>query len=225
MRKKSIVFLILSGLLTFCKGDNSPWIWEIEGTKYTLNDFNDAYENYISLMAQQLQLTPEQLRAVIKNPEKSGLPKENLEMIKRLSKENFPEQYKQLLLLNTEAKKTGYLKKKEIQSRVNFIQQFYIASLYMAEKGEVGSADISDEEALSAWEVIRNSDARYRSVPIDQGIAVTKQRLAMKKAFENQQELIREIMEVYTIKNNPDFKLKEHIKDESEEKTESKEVK
>ncbi|MDH4262693.1 MAG: SurA N-terminal domain-containing protein [Spirochaetia bacterium] len=218
MIKRTLVFIILAGFLLNCKGGSSPWVWKIDGKKYTVSDFDDAYENYINLMAQQLQLSPEQLKSMIKNPEKSGIPEENMEMLRKLSKDNFPDQYKQLVLLNVEAKKKGFTKKKEIQSRINFIQQFYTASLFMAEKAEVKADDVSDDEALKAWEMIRNSNPQMRTIPLDKGLAATKQRLAMKKAFDRQQESIKDIMEAYPIETNPDFKLKDYIK-KSEEQT------
>jgi len=225
MKRRILVFILLAGFLANCKGDNSPWIWKIDGKKYTLNDFDDAYENYINLMAQQLQLNPDQLKRMIKEPEKAGIPEENMEMLRKLSREYFPDQYKQLLLLNAEATKKGFTKKKEVQSRINFIQQFYVASLYMTDKAEVKESEVSDDEALKAWDMIRNTNPQMRNIPLDKGIAATKQRLAMRKAFERQQDAIKEIMESYPVQTNPDFKLKEHIrKTEAEEakKTEDK---
>lgn len=223
--KKNLVYILIIGLLLNCKGDNSPWVWKIDGKKYTVNDFDDAYENYITLMAQQLQMNPDQLKRMIKNPEKSGLPEENVEMLRKLSKESFPEQYKQLVLLNTEAEKKGFTKKKDIQGRIKFIQQFYIASLFMADKAEVKDSDVTDEEAIKAWEMIRNSNPQARTIPLDKGLAATKQRLAMKKAFDKQQELVKEVMESYPIQTNPDFKLKDYIKKSEEQEAEEPESK
>jgi hypothetical protein len=212
MNKKALAYIVMSVFLIGCNGDQSPWVWKIDGKKYTLNDFDDAYENYINLMAQQLQLNPDQLRGMIKNPEKSGIPEENMEMLRKLSKENFPEQYKQLIMLNTEAEKKGFTKKKEIQARIKFIQQFYTASLFMTDKAQIKDTEISDDEAIKAWEMIRNSSPQMRTIPLDKGIAATKQRLAMRKAYEKQQESIKEVLESYPVQTNPDFKLKEHIK-------------
>ncbi|MDH4200005.1 MAG: hypothetical protein OEV66_06450 [Spirochaetia bacterium] len=216
MNLKNFIYVLIIGFIFQCSGDNSTWIWKINGKKYTVNNFDDAYENYITLMAQQLQLSPEQLKSMVKNPEKSGLPEENIEMLKRLSKDNFPDQYKQLLLLNTEAEKKGFLKKKEIKSRLRFIEQFYIANLYLTEKSDAKNIEISDEEALKAWEMIRNSNPQARGIPLDKGLAATKQRLAMKKGFEKQQEFLKDILDTNPVQANPDFKLRDYVKSEME---------
>ena len=61
----------------------------------------------LTLMAQQLQLGPEQLKKMVKNPETAVCRKKIWRCLERLSKDNFPDQYKQLVLLNTEAEKSG----------------------------------------------------------------------------------------------------------------------
>jgi len=225
MIKKRLVYVLLAGLLLNCSSDKSPWIWEIDGVKYTVNDFDDAYENYIYLMAQQLQIGPEQLKKMIEHPEQSGVPEENLEMLRKLSKENFPDQYKQLLLLNTEAAKKGFLKKKENKARIKFVEQFYTASIFMSDSAQTKDTEISEEEALKAWEMIRKTNPQAQNIPLDKGIAATKQRLAMKKTFEKQQETVKEIIESYPVKTNPDFKLKDYIKKSQEQETSKPEEK
>jgi len=217
MKIRIFTGILLIGIITNCSGDKSPWLWNVDGKKYTLNDFEDAYENYITLMAQQLQMTPDQMKSMIKNPEKSGLPEENMEMLKKLSKYNFPDQYKQMFLLNIDAEKAGFTKKKDIESRLRFIEQFYVAQLYLAEKSKVDDQGISDEEALKAWEQIRSINPQARGIPLDKGLAVTKQRLAMKRAFDKQQEVIKDLFEVYPIQSNPDFKLRDYLKNAAEE--------
>lgn len=218
MKRKFIVTAILSFCLINCNSDNSPWIWKIAGQKYTVNNFEDAYDNFITLTAQQMQMKPEELKEYIKHPEKSGLPAENMQMLRGFSKDAFPEQYKRMILVNTEAEKVGFTKKKEIQSRLKFIQQFYIANLYMAEKVKTDETEVSDEEAYKAWKAFSASNPQAMGVPLDQGMKIAKQRLAMKKAYEKQQEMYNDIVESYTIETNPDFKIKEYLKKEEDKK-------
>jgi len=208
-------YILISTALTFslagCKSDNSPWIWKIAGKKYTVNDLETAYENYIFLLAQQLSVTPEQLRSFIDDPSMLDDPRMR-EYVMNLSLKNYAETYKQLILMNEEAEKQGFLKRDDVKSKMEFFQKFYVANLYMTETVQGDPADISQDEALQAWEIMKKRNPQYRQVPLDEGISAARQQLQMAKAMEKQQELVKSVVESYTIEPNPDFKLSDYVK-------------
>jgi hypothetical protein len=191
----------------------------------SINTIDNAYNSFLFLMSQQMQISPEQLKEYIANPGKVNQP-EIKSLLRGLTKESYTEQYKQLVLMNMEAEKTGFSKREDIQRKLDFIEKFYIANLFMLEKTKSSKVDISDEEAMERWEEIRKQNPNYRNVPLDQGLNATRQQLEMERQNLKKQELIKSIIESYKIETNPDFNLTEYFaeqKAETKETTETKE--
>ena len=70
--------------------DDSPWVWDIEGERVTLQDIEDAYEGYLFWWSVQFNTTPGELKERIKNIDQVEDPRE-LEVLSQLKKEYFVE--------------------------------------------------------------------------------------------------------------------------------------
>ena len=212
LKLKVAAFALIS-LISACAGsDNSAWIWDIDGNKYTVNNLNAAHEGAIFLMAMQMGADPEELKKALEEPEKAPNPQLKM-MLMGLSKERYAETYKQLILMNMEAQKNGFTEREDVKQKLDFVRQFYIANMYMMDKLNVESIEITEAEAIQAWDVIRKQP-QYKGVPITQGLAMTKQYLKKEKLDQLQRKVIDDIRDAYPIKNNGDFDLKKYISEE-----------
>ncbi|RME88838.1 MAG: hypothetical protein D6767_09505 [Candidatus Hydrogenedentota bacterium] len=229
--KYKIFFLLLFILaVAQCKGtDNSPWVMKIDGKKITLKELKAARKAYLATMAQQFQVTPKQLREYLNNPEKAGRP-EMVQMLRKLraelSLEGFREKYKQMLLLNKEAKKSGYLKRQDIKDRVKFLKLYGIANMYLLDKLQSSEVQISDKDAIDACEAARKEDPRVRNLPIAQCMEFARQNLTLQHLAQKQQQLLQDIVAAYKIEKNPKVdleKLDDQLNNKKEEQKEHKE--
>lgn len=225
LRKMTLVLLLAASACTL--GDSSPWIWKIEGRKLTVTQLEEAYNGYFFLMAQQFQSTPEQLKQYLKDPSRAGEPR-LVNMLRQLQvelqKENFAERYKQLVLLNYEAKKNKMTKSKQMRARLEFLQQYFVANIYMSTALNADDIKISDEQAVTEWEAIRKREPRAKHIPIDQGIEIAKNQLKLKTFQLKQQSFMKNISESYKIETNPDFDLKGYLNADSKVETKKQEA-
>lgn len=212
-----------------CGDDSSPWIWKIEGKPTTVKQFEAAYEGYLTLMREQFQmmtgrnLSQEEFRDYVRNPEKINNPQLQ-QLFRGLQKKNFADQYKIMLIINQEALKSGFLKREDIRARLDYMQKYFIANMFLLDKIKSSDIEVSESDAISYWEKIRASDARYKTIPYEQGLEMAKQDLQGKKYKEKQDELISQIREQYKVEPNENFSLAEYLRQEKpeEEKAELK---
>ncbi|MDH5720175.1 MAG: hypothetical protein OEZ13_06070 [Spirochaetia bacterium] len=215
--KKNVILVLLLALFLVCNkpSDKTPWIWQVEGKKYTVSDFEDAHEAFIFLMAQQLNRTPEQLKPFIENPELSGDPR-LAKLLEGLKKENFPEIYKRILLINHDADKKGFLKDEKIKKRVQFLQQYFITSLYLDEKVGIEGVNVADSEAINFVEAARKNNPNLAAIPMDQLLEEAKSNIRFRKLGEKREEYVSQIRDSYKINTNENFNLKEYLNKKSD---------
>lgn len=207
MKQIQTMSLMLVLLLSFaCKNrDNSEWVYKVDGKKVTVNQMKNALDGYLALMAQQFQATPEQLKEYLKDPQKAGRP-EMVQMLEGLRNElalpNFAERYKQLTLLNLEAKKSGFLKREDVKAKIDFMKKYFIANMYLMDHLKASEVTIPDDQAVAFCEQMRQQDARFRNLPITQCLDFAKQRLTLKALAEKQNKFIQDIIAAYRIETN-----------------------
>ena len=220
MNIKFKYFLIIISVLFFtfnCK-KKDVWVWEIENEKFTQSQIEDAYEGYLFWWALQFNTTPEKLKEQIATIDTIEDPRQK-ELLTQLKKDVFlnGEEHssplaKKLLVVNIEAKKSNFLKREDIQKKLDFMNKFFIYNLYMMDQVKPNAIEISDTEALTKFEELRNSNPQYRSIPILKGQEMTKQQLFMQAIMTKQEKVINDIYEEYRIKNNPEFDMTKLIK-------------
>jgi len=230
MKKQSklkVVFLstILSVSLFSCGGsDNSPWLWSIDGQKYSANQLDEAYEGFLFMMSQSMQIPTEQLKKFIANPELVPDP-QSRQMLRGINKEAYTENYKRMILMNNEAQKSGFSDEKSTQAKIKFIGQYYIANLYMMEMMKAKKVDVSEARALERWEMMRKQNPQYAKVPIEKGLEAASQMIQREELGKQQQELVKNILESYKIESNPDFTLVDYLHWDEKKGKEKKEAK
>ncbi len=223
--KNILIALLTTFAILNCNSDNSEWLYKIDGKKLTVNKLESAYEGYFFLMSMQLQATPEQLKELLKNPEKapSAQVRAIVDQLQvELRKESFAERYKQLLLLNYEARKTGFLSDPKLEQRLAFLKQYFVANMFTAEKLKLKNIDVSEQDAVNQCEAMRKRNRQLRAAPIDQCIEFAKSRLKMELAQKKHGEFIKSITESYKISSNPDYGIKDYLKESSGAQTEEK---
>lgn len=221
----AIGFLLLTSFA--CQGDSSPWLWEIDGKKTTVKDFEQAYESHLTLFRDQLQsmagrvVTKEELEKLLEHPELAG--NEQLSAIlANTNKERFWDDYQMMKLINVEAKKKGFLKKPEVRQTLQYLEEQYVANMYLTSLLSDIKIDISEQEAVAEWERRRKSIPGYRSIPIDQGIEYVRQQIYQQRLLEKRAEILKKIERSYATKENDDPKAKAFLNQEKvEDKTEN----
>jgi len=230
--KKTRIFAAVSiaaFIAVACSGDKTPWIWKIEGKSVTLKQLDSAYSGFGVLMKEQLQQTmgrfiPEdEFAQLLEDPERSGNP-QLTEMFKRFGKDQFAEQYKDMLILNMEAQKDGFAKRADIKAKLEFLQKYFTANMYLFDSLKLQDIKISDAEAYAAWEKAKREDARLRTIPVDQGLEMIKGRMVMGAAMEKQRTIMKNATQKYRIETNKDFDIAEHVKSIREEARKKREA-
>lgn len=225
---KSITcFLLLSSttLLWQCSSDSSNWVFKIDGKKYTENDLNSAYNGLISLVEMQLggTVTKEQLLEYIEAPEKASDPMMQ-QQLRGLQKENFLETYKQLILMQTEAEKSGFTDKKEVKSIMAMQNLQMLGNLYTFEKVDPASISISEADATSYLEELRKQRPEVKRIPITQALELAKQQIMQQEIQKRRLMLRTEITESNQIIKNDEFSWSAKKTDPAETKTDKQEA-
>ena len=223
----NLLTLIFSiNLITCGLFDQSPWVWEIEGEKITLQDVEDAYEGYLFWWSVQFNTTPDELKKRIENIDEVAEQRE-LEILSQLKKEYFvrgdPERrqapmFKKLLMMNLQANKTGFTDRDDISKKLDFMNKFFIYNLYMMESVKPNELEVSDAEATAHFDQLRRENPRYASIPLLKGQEMAKRQMLMQRLAVKQDKVFNQILEEYKIKQNPDVDVSEFWK-KSEGKT------
>ncbi|MCS6971891.1 MAG: hypothetical protein N2Z22_06995 [Turneriella sp.] len=221
-RIKIVLYMALLLLAFACGSDQSPWLWKIEGKAITLKQLEDAYGGFAVLMKEQLQqrlgrvIPDQEFLELLEDPERSGNP-QMAEILKTFGKDAFAEQYKDMLVLNMEAQKEGFTRRPDIKAKLEFLQKYFIANMYLFDQLKLQDIKVSDKEAFDAWEKAKREDPRLRTIPADQGLEMAKGRLVMAAAMEKQRTLLKDLMQKYRIETNKDFDIAEYVKKRRDE--------
>lgn len=224
-----MVVLLLAAITVTCGGDKSQWLWKIEGKSVSLRQLEEAYSGFGVLMKEQLQqrmgrfIPEEEFRQLLEDPDRSGNP-QLAEMFKSFGKDLFAEQYKDMMILNMEAQKDGFAKRADVKAKLDFLQKYFLANMYLFDSLKLQEIKISDSEAYAAWEKAKREDGRLRTIPVDQGLEMVKGRMVMAAAMEKQRTLMKNATQKYRIENNKDFDIAEHVKSQREEARKKREA-
>lgn len=217
----SLILLACVFVAYACAGDKTPWLWKIEGRSVSLKQLDEAYSGFGVLMKEQLQqrmgrfVPEEEFKQLLEDPDRSGNP-QLAEMFKSFGKDLFAEQYKDMLILNSEAQRDGYAKRPEVKAKLDFLQKYFLANMYLFDQLKLQEIKIGDAEAYAAWEKAKKEDARLRTIPVDQGLEMIKGRMVMAGAMEKQRTMMKNATQKYRIENNKDFDITDYVKNQRE---------
>ena len=217
--KKSLagcVAVALTLLAISCNSGNDPWVLKIESKKITKKQFDSAYEGYLTMGREQLQMmtgrkvNEQEFQAYVKNPAAVGNP-QLAQVFANFQKRNFLEQYKVMLLLNEEAKKSGFLKDNKVKRRLEYLEKYFIANMYMMDKLSKDEDKIPDADAVAFWQEIKKRDARYQTVPLDQGMELARNEIINQKTKRRQEEVVNNLRDQYRVEANPEFDMEAYL--------------
>ncbi len=192
--RKSVLVLLLAAITVTCGGDKSQWLWKIEGKSVSLRQLDEAYSGFGVLMKEQLQqrmgrfIPEEEFKQLLEDPDRSGNP-QLAEMFKSFGKDLFADQYKDMLILNMEAQKDGFSKRPDVKAKLDFLQKYFLANMYLFDSLKLQDIKISD---------------------------AVKGRMVMAAAMEKQRNLMKNATQKYRIENNKDFDIAEYVKSQRE---------
>lgn len=221
--------LLAATLALSCSGDKSPWLWKIEGRAVSLKQLDEAYSGFGVLMKEQLQqrmqrfIPDDEFKQLLDDPDRTGNP-QLAEMFKSFGRDVFAEQYKDMLILNMEAQKDGFTKRPDVKAKLDFLQKYFLANMYLFDQLKLQDIKISDAEAYAAWEKAKREDPRLRTIPVDQGLEMVKGRMVMAAAMEKQRTLMKNATQKYRIETNKDFDIAEYVKNQREEARKKREA-
>lgn len=223
------VALLAATLTLVCSSDKSPWLWKIEGRAISLKQLDEAYSGFGVLMKEQLQqrmqrfIPDDEFKQLLDDPDRTGNP-QLAEMFKSFGRDVFAEQYKDMLILNMEAQKDGFTKRPDVKAKLDFLQKYFLANMYLFDQLKLQDIKISDAEAYAAWEKAKRDDPRLRTIPVDQGLEMVKGRMVMAAAMEKQRTLMKNATQKYRIETNKDFDIAEYVKNQREEARKKREA-
>lgn len=211
----SSVFIFLGCDSANTKKDKSQWLFKVDDQVVTTSQFEQAYKGHLYTLAQRFQVTPEKLLEVADDP---STPLEQRQALQaQISKENFLDQYKTIIILQQEAEKSGALDKPDFAGVVKYAHDSFVANYFLIDKVMKNDANISDEDAAREWARIRSQDPRLAHEPIEKGLEYARQQLETKFYMEKQGKILEDIKESYKIEKNKDVDLKKLLGDESAE--------
>ena len=220
----SLIALVLFAMAS-CSSDNSPWVFKIDGKKYTEAQLNSAHEAMLDFAQLQLggMISREQIKEYIAAPEK--VPDARMQQLFRgLQKNNFLETYKQLVLMESEAQKKGFSEQDDIKAILKMQHLQMLGQLYTFEKVNPNSIKISEAEATAYLEELRKQRPEVKSVPINRALELAKQQIMQQEIQKRQIKLRNEITESNQIIKNDDYNwLTSGTSVTQEESTEPKE--
>ncbi len=225
MKRCKLQILIFLMVVLGCNYfENSPWIWEIDDKKITLQDIEDAYEGYLFWWSVQFNTTPAQLKERIKNLDEVKDPRE-LEMLSQLKKEYFVKgsadgrqapMFKKLLMVNMQARRSKFMDREDIQKKLDFMNKFFIYNLYMMDQVKPDEIEVSDSEAITHFDILRKENPKYRTISLLTGQKLAKRQLLMQKLIGRQDKILNNIMEEYRIKQNKKIDISKILIQEKE---------
>jgi hypothetical protein len=201
----SLIALVLFTMAS-CSSDNSPWVFKIDGKKYTEAQLNSAHEAMLNFAQLQLggMISREQIKEYIAAPEK--VPDARMQQLFRgLQKNNFLETYKQLVLMESEAQKKGFSEQDDIKAILKMQHLQMLGQLYTFEKVNPNSIKISEAEATAYLEELRKQRPEVKSVPINRALELAKQQIMQQEIQKRQIKLRNEITESNQIIKNDDY--------------------
>ena len=129
-----------------------------------------------------------------------------------------------MLILNAEAQKDGFTKRADVKAKLEFLQKYFLANMYLFDQLKLQDIKINDAEALEEWQKAKKADKRLATVPLDQGLEMVKCQMVMKVAMEKQRTLMKNAKQKYRIDTNKDFDIAEYVKKTREEARKKRET-
>ncbi len=200
--RNTIMAVALAGV-SFGMGASTIWLWKIDDVTISEKEFRLDHESFFTLIAWQMNMTPEKLSETL-NSANDSIPQ--VAFLKhQLAPENFADQYERVLVLNLEANKHHFDDQELVKARLAFFNKYYRAQMYLQEEVDKKKITVTDEEVEQAWAAEKENNEQLSSIPIDQGLVYMRQQLELQKMAAVQEELIDDLMKEYSIKKNPEF--------------------
>ena len=232
--KNSKLAWVLIALIFACnpKTDSSEWVLELNQKKFSKNEIKAAYQVYLTLIAQQIQMvaqrakvSPNQILDYAKDLDSASPEMQQAIKAMHLDKKSFIEQFRFFNLLSMEADKNNYLAKDKNRHALKFINTFYTANLYIGEKVKPDKIKVDSAEVDDYINKLRKQFPRRTStMPMDQLMELAQQDLFRKKVEEEKAKYVDGIQGKYTWEKNSKVDTSFIFEPDEDEKKEEKKL-
>lgn len=209
--KKTILTIttILSGFLFLGCENDSPLIESLNGEKITVERFESAYEASIETMSRMQNIEKKNLLEFI-SKDIEEVPEQFQSLNYQFQKNNFYENYRNMLMIKLAADKAGFTSRKDIKEILSQVEMQTVSQLYVQEQVEK-RIKITDEEAKAECERLRKQNAQLASIPIDKCLMLGKGNLKRERSKEVLPKVMERIKEGISIKHNDKFDLDAYL--------------
>jgi hypothetical protein len=210
IKKKSFfkqrgIFILLTLFVIPLYSKAGDWLWKIDKQEYTFDEFSKDYKSYLQLMALQMGTPVPVLQEYIEKAENITDPRTQA-MVEQLRPNKFGENFVTIMLLKKSAVENHYLERAETIHLEKFMSNFTIAQLYLNSIVEKVKIEIKDEDVEKEWLSEREKNENYKTIPIEQGLMFTRQKMTQEKRETLKQEFVKSLFERYKIEKNADYK-------------------
>lgn len=194
---------------------DATWLFTIDGNKKTIQDLRNAYSGFLVLLKEQLQ---QRLGQLIRDAEfKSWLdnpgtaPAALRSTLEGFSEAAFSTQYQDMELVIAEAAQSGFANQPEIKAKLQALEKYYLANLYIFAQLEKEMLSPTEQEIaahvaqLKGIDSVKSlSDAELRQHAVSQ--------LTLLKAQEKQRNLMIKLRAKHDIKENENLETKKPLR-------------
>lgn len=196
---------------------DSMWLFSIDGKKRTLQDLHAAYSGFQILIKEQLQqqlgqfIPDSQFRAWLEKPQLA--PGQLSNYLENFSEAAFATQYQDLELVVAEADKSSFSQRPEIRKKLEALQKYYLANLYIFDQlatdtivptaAEI-SAQVTKLKDSGAAQGLSDAELRQRA----------SSQVVLLKAQERQKALMIRLRSEHAIKINEGIDIKKMLENE-----------
>ncbi|MBN8220366.1 MAG: hypothetical protein J0L53_05550 [Spirochaetes bacterium] len=194
---------------------DATWLFSIDGNKKTTQDLRNAYSGFLVLLKEQLQ---QRLGQLIRDAEfKSWLdnpgtaPAALRGTLEGFSEAAFSTQYQDMELVIAEAAQSGFANQPEIKAKLQALEKYYLANLYIFAQLEKEMLSPTEQEIAAHVAQLKGidsvkglSDAELRQHAVSQ--------LTLLKAQEKQRNLMIKLRAKHDIKENENLETKKSLR-------------
>lgn len=204
-RKKPWIFLALAVLAIPLYSKADEWLWKIDKQEYSIDEFSKDYKSYLQLMALQMGTSGPALQEYVAKAGEISDPRTQA-IVEQLRPEVFGESFITISLLKRHAIENKYFEKPDTQQIEKFLHNYIMLQLYLNNIVSKFKVEISDEEIQKEWLIQKEKNENYKTIPIEQGLHFTRQKMTADKQEFLRNEFIKSLFEKYKVEKNADYK-------------------
>ncbi|MES0490807.1 MAG: hypothetical protein ABUK01_12500 [Leptospirales bacterium] len=201
---KFFITVILLILVTLSVAAASKWIWRIDKKEVSVVRFEQDYNSFISMVAWQADMEPEQLKELILRAKSDQGEKGNA-LLNRVGRKAFASNYEDILLLHQDAVKTGYTEKEDVKAYLEFIEDYYAAQVYLMHIKSKFHPEFTEDELLEKWSKTVEENPEYEQITIDEGLKMMRSQMTKQKRVEFSKQFMKDLKKKYKFERSSDY--------------------